>query len=77
MSTLDLVSAIINKDATGIETAFNTAMAEKISTRLDDMRTNVAQSMFKTEEPEAVVEEEYEIDEATGMKKKKKWKASC
>jgi len=55
MSTLDLVTAIINKDATGIETAFNTAMAEKISTRLDDMRTDVAQTMFASEE---VVSEE-------------------
>jgi hypothetical protein len=72
MSTLDLVTAIINKDATAIESSFNDAMAEKISTRLDDMRGNIAQSMFKSEEPEAVVEEEYEIDEATGMKKKKK-----
>jgi hypothetical protein len=72
MSTLDLVSAIINKDATGIETAFNTAMAEKISARLDDMRTDVAQTMFKQEEPEVVVEEEYETDKVTGMKKKKK-----
>ena len=72
MSTLDLVSAIINKDATGIETAFNNAMAEKISTRLDDMRTDVAQTMFKQEDPEAVVEEEYETDKTTGMKKKKK-----
>jgi len=72
MSTLDLVTAIINKDATGIETAFNNAMAEKISTRLDDMRTDVAQTMFKQEEPEAVVEEEYETDKTTGMKKKKK-----
>ena len=72
MSTLDLVSAIINKDATSIETAFNNAMAEKISTRLDDMRTDVAQTMFKQEDPEAVVEEEYETDKTTGMKKKKK-----
>ncbi len=47
MSTLDLVSAIINKDATGIEAAFNDAMAERISVRLDDMRDGVAQSMFK------------------------------
>ena len=60
MSTLDLVTAIINKDATAIESSFNDAMAEKISTRLDDMRTDIAQSMFKSEEPEAVVEEEYE-----------------
>ena len=51
MSTLDLVTAIINKDATGIETAFNDTMAEKISARLDDMRTDVAQTMFKQEEP--------------------------
>lgn len=54
MSTLDLVSAIINKDATGIDAAFNDAMAEKISTRLDDMRTDVAQSMFKQAEEPAV-----------------------
>ena len=58
MSTLDLVSAIINKDATGIESAFNDAMAEKISTRLDDMRTDIAQSMFKQEEPEVTTEQE-------------------
>ena len=55
MSTLDLVTAIINKDATGIETAFNDAMAERVSARLDDMRTTVAQSMFK--QPEATIEE--------------------
>jgi len=72
MSTLDLVAAIINKDATGIETEFNAAMAEKISDRLEDMRSDVAQTMFKQEEPEAVVEEEYETDKVTGMRKKKK-----
>ena len=53
MSTLDLVTAIINKDATGIEAAFNDTMAEKISARLDDMRTDVAQTMFKQEKPTA------------------------
>jgi len=57
MSTLDLVSAIINKDATGIESAFNDAMAEKISVRLDDMRANVAQNMFKQEELEDTEQE--------------------
>jgi len=50
-NTLNLVSAIINKDATDIETSFNAAMAEKIATRLDDMRADVAQTMFaETEE---------------------------
>jgi hypothetical protein len=63
MSTLDLVSAIINKDATGIETAFNDAMAEKISTRLDDMRTDIAQSMFKQEESEVATEEPVTTEE--------------
>lgn len=56
MSTLDLVQAIINKDATSIETAFNDAMAEKIAASLDDKRSDVAQSMFK--EPEEVSIEE-------------------
>lgn len=49
-----LVTAMLQKDAIGTETAFQSAMAEKISAKLDDMRMNVAQSMFKT--PEAAVE---------------------
>jgi len=56
MSTLDLVTAILNKDATEIETTFNAAMAEKIATRLDDMHTEISQSMFK--QPEEVSTEE-------------------
>lgn len=76
MSTLDLVTAIINKDATSIESSFNDAMAEKISTRLDDMRTNIAQTMFKSEEPEAVVEEEF-VSEEELEEAKKKWKKMC
>ena len=70
MSTLDLITAIINKDAVATETAFNDAMAEKVSARIDDMRTNIAQSMFN--QPEEVVEEEFELEEA-----KKKWKKMC
>jgi hypothetical protein len=58
-NTLNLVTAILNKDATDIESSFNAAMAEKISTRLDDMHTAVAQSMFANqEEPETTSEEE-------------------
>jgi len=60
MSTLDLVTAIINKDATSIESSFNDAMSEKIASRLDDMRADVAQSMFK--QPETVVEEPAETE---------------
>lgn len=55
-NTLNLVTAILNKDATDIETSFNAAMAEKIATRLDDMHTAVAQSMFA--EAEEITEED-------------------
>lgn len=49
-----LVTAMLQKDAMATETAFQSAMAEKISAKLDDMRVSVAQSMFKT--PESAVE---------------------
>lgn len=62
MSTRELVDAIISGEAIAIETAFNAAMAEKISTRLDDMRQEVAQNLF-TPQPEVVVEEEVELTE--------------
>lgn len=45
-TTRDLVDAISTGDAVGIESSFNTAMAEKISVQLDVMRQNVAQNMF-------------------------------
>lgn len=50
----NLVDAMIAKDASNMETSFQAAMAEKISARLDDMRQDIAQNMFKT--PEAEVE---------------------
>ena len=50
MSTKDLINAIVAGDAVEIENAFNSTMAEKISTRLDDMRADVAANMFKQEE---------------------------
>ena len=55
----NLVQAIKAGDALETENAFANAMAEKLSTRLDDMRQSVAQSMFAqpTEvEPEPVAE---------------------
>ena len=62
MSTKDLINAIVIGDAIAIENAFEATMAEKISARLDDMRVEVAQSMFK-------VQEEVELDEAADMAK--------
>ena len=43
----NLISAIATGNAVDTESAFNSAMAEKISTRLDTMRQEVAQGMFK------------------------------
>lgn len=63
MSTKDLVNAIVSGEAIEIEGAFNATMAEKISARLDDMRQEFAQNLFKTPEPAAVVEEEVELTE--------------
>lgn len=63
MSTKDLINAIAAGDAVEIENAFNSTMAEKVSARIDDMRIDVAQNMFATEEAEVVVEEEVELTE--------------
>ena len=52
----NLVAAMLAKDANGTQAAFQAAMAEKISDKLDDMRSVMAQNMFK--QPETVVEEE-------------------
>lgn len=52
-TTLELIDAISNGNAVEIENAFNAAMAEKISSKLDTMRQEVAQGMFnKQEEPQ-------------------------
>lgn len=48
-TTYDLVDAIISGDSIAIEDAFNATMADKISTRLEDIRQDVAQNMFQTE----------------------------
>jgi len=62
--TKDLINAIDSGNAMETESSFNAAIAEKIAARLDDMRTNIAQNMFKT--PEAVnssVEAELAVEE--------------
>jgi len=61
----ELVKAMLAKDAAGTESAFQAAMAEKISAKLDDMRQNMAQSMFKTpvaQSADPVVEEELDLE---------------
>ena len=60
---------MLAKDADKMQAAFQASVAEKISAKLDDMRSSMAQSMFKTqEEPsveqntEPVVEEDFDLD---------------
>lgn len=60
----ELVDAMVQGNALETEKAFGTAMAEKLSGKLDDMRTNVAQTMFATEEEiETPVEDTEEVAE--------------
>ena len=58
----ETVQALVNaiKDGNAIETeqAFAAAMADKLSTKLDDMRANIAASMFN--QP-ALAEEEFDL----------------
>ena len=57
-TTLELINAISNGDATATENAFNAAMAEKISAKLDDMRVNIAHAMFNVQEEQPEISEE-------------------
>ena len=57
-TTRNLIDAIASKDATAIEGAFNVAMAEKISGKLETMRQEVAQNMFNATQEAAVATEE-------------------
>ena len=52
-TTLELINAISNGNAVEIEDAFNSAMAEKVASKLDDLRVSVAQAMFNAVPPEA------------------------
>lgn len=53
----ELINAIESGSAVETEGAFQAAMAEKISVRLDTMRQEVAANMFKSEAVDASVEE--------------------
>lgn len=53
----NLVNAIAAGDALETQNAFAAAMAEKLSVKLDDMRANVAQSMFNGQESQEEVVE--------------------
>lgn len=59
MSTRDLIDAIEAGDSTKVDDAFNSVMVQKVSERLDAMRDDLAQNMFRsveTTEAEETVE---------------------
>lgn len=60
--TRDLINAIEAGDSIGIQTAFETAMANRIADRMDTMRQEVAQNMFK----QPVAESEAVVDQPAG-----------
>lgn len=49
-TVIDLVDAMVSGDAVKTETSFAAAMAEKLTTKLDAMRQDIAQNMFVSEE---------------------------
>lgn len=70
MSTRDLIDAIDAGDSTKFETSFNDIMAAKVSDKLDTMRDDMAQSMFKgvpesEEDSDAETEINAEAEEVT------------
>jgi len=63
LSTRDLIDAIDSGDAIGIETAFNSVMVDKVAEKLDAMRTDISQNMFRTPEQTTEVEAEETTEE--------------
>jgi hypothetical protein len=61
----DLIKAIDSGDSQVIDAAFQAEMANRISTRLEDLRVSVAQNMFATEQSveEDQVEEELTLED--------------
>lgn len=50
MSTRDLIDAIQSGDSTKVDDAFNSVMVQKVSEKLDAMRDDLSQNMFRTQE---------------------------
>lgn len=47
MSTRDLIDAIQAGDSTKVDDTFNSVMVQKVSKRLDAMRDDLSQNMFR------------------------------
>ena len=63
MSTRDLIDAIQAGDSTKVDDAFNTVMVQKVSERLDAMRDDLSQNMFRAVDSSAAPAEAVEGNE--------------
>lgn len=57
MTTRELIDAIASGESVKIEDSFNNIMVDKVSERLDVMRNDLSQNMFRSAEEVAEVEE--------------------
>lgn len=58
MNTKTLIDAMADGKSVDMEQAFNAIVAERIAAKLDDMKVNIAQSMFKPKAEEPATSEE-------------------
>lgn len=68
----ELMDAIVNGDANQIQTTLNSVLLSKIANRIDDMRQEVAQSMFNPSE-DTVIEEGRKQKMAKPAKSNEAW----
>ena len=64
MSTRELIDAIVSGDSQNIQSTFESEMMSRVSARMDAMRQDVAQNMFK-------VQEQIDLEEAADAPKVK------
>ena len=50
MSTRELIDAIVSGDSQNVQSTFESEMMSRVAARMDVVRQNVAQNMFKTEQ---------------------------
>lgn len=62
MSTRELIDAIVSGDSQNVQSTFESEMMSRVAARMDTMRQNVAQNMFKVQE--SVAEQVEDLDEA-------------
>lgn len=78
MSSYELVGAILERDAVGIENAFNKLMAEKVADRLEMMRDDISSNMFEAKKKlKKMCEDINELSEVDLEEAKKKYKKMC